>query len=152
MDRPVCIFTRLALRHSGRSLAVTPVRIDDPFTGSFTRTTEAGRHVRFVGKSECGMGGPTWGTFEISGLISLPRALPCCVIDEQLSVAAFQELEMAHTPEVVIHIRRLDGTVASRYTLPFGAYVFTSVTAQSVGVRDEWTGKTHELQIPDAMG
>jgi hypothetical protein len=126
------------------------MRVDDPFSGSFTRTTETGREVRFVGKSECGMGGPTWGTLEISDLVSLPRALPCFVVDEKFGVAVFQELEMTGTPRVAIHIRRLPNGPSAQHSLEFGAYVFTDVTSRSVGVLDQWTKRKHEFEVPKA--
>ena len=66
--------------------------VDDPYIGSFTRISERGREIRFVGKSECGMGGPVWGALEVSDLISLPRALPSFILDEKLGLGAIQEL------------------------------------------------------------
>jgi len=124
------------------------MRTDDPYAGSFTRATTSGMTVRFDAKSECGMGGPTWGALTIGDIISLPRALPCIVVDEQLGVAAFQELEMTGTPRVAIHIRRLPSGPSVQHSLPFGAYVFTDVTSESVGVLDQWTEQRHEFATP----
>ena len=94
------------------------------------------------------MGGPTWGELEIVGVVTLPRALPCIVVDEKLGVAVFQELEMAGTPKVIIHIRRLPIGASVQHSLPFGSYVFTNLIQQSVGVLDQWTKQTHEFEIP----
>jgi hypothetical protein len=124
------------------------MRTDDPYAGSFARATNAGLTVRFDAVSECGMGGPVWGALTIGDSISLPRAFPCVVVDEVLCVAAFQELEMSGLPRVVIHIRQLPNGPSVQHSLPFGAYVFTDVTSQSVGVFDQWTKQRYEFVMP----
>jgi len=124
------------------------MRTDDPYSGSFTHTMTSGMTVHFDAKGECGMGGPTRGALTIGDIISLPNALPCIVVDEHLGVAAFQELEMTGTPRVAIHICRLPNGPSVQHSLPFGAYVFTDITSQSIVVLDQWTKQRHEFETP----
>ena len=94
------------------------------------------------------MDGPTWGTLEAPGLVSLPIALACFVIDEDSGVAAFQELSLSGSPSVVFHVFRLGCHTSVKHTLPFGAYVFTTISETTIGVRNQWAKQTHEIPIP----
>lgn len=121
------------------------MRVDDPYSGSFSQSTPSGRHVQFEAHGECGMGGPTRGSLEISGIASLSMALPCLVLDEESGVVVFQELDMTGTPKVIVHVHRLLEHAARQYALPFGAYIFTKVGRECIGVREEVTNAELEL-------
>jgi hypothetical protein len=117
---------------------------DTAFGPDYDITFKNGVRAQFVGAGECGMGGPIRGTLTISDFRTIPNALRPFFIDprEGGRFMGYQELSLAGTPEVVIHIVDRAHNEERVLTLPFSAYLFQEITADECLLLDEYKSTT----------
>jgi hypothetical protein len=119
------------------------------FGPGYDVTSKSGVRARFVGAGECGMGGPIRGTLTIEGFRTIAEALRPFFIDPRQNerFMGFQELSLAGTPEVLVHIVDRARNAERVLTAPFSAYVFQEITAEEVLLLDEYRTATSVFRI-----